>query len=371
MELGSRALDRSRVGWWLLVLAVAGGLAFVLHSFVGTFVLAVFIYYGMRPLDRRLESYLSTSAAAAVSIVVVGLPVLLLVAAVIVVGVSELGNTGLLDQAQSALEPYLGGGSGDITERLSSVAGGDTGSATGVLLQGAGVLSALAGGLMHLFLAVTAAFYLLRDDHRLRGWFRSTIGDAGSTAYAYATAVDRDLATIYFGNVLLVAVVAVAATVIYHVYNLVAPATVSIPAPTALALLTGFASLVPIVVGKIVYVPLTLGLAAQAVRTDPGLLVYPAVLFGVALAFLDLVPMTFVLPKVAGKAGHTGLVLFAYILGPMLFGWYGLFLGPLLLVVGVQTVRIVFEELIHGEPLSPAVTSAEPLGSPPETGDGD
>lgn len=370
MELGSRALDRSRVGWWLLLVAVVAGLAFVLHSFVGTFVLAVFIYYGMRPLDRRLEAHLSATAAAAASILVVGLPVLLLVAAVIVVGVTELGNAGMLEQARAALEPYLGG-SGDPAGQLSSVASGGSGSATDAIRRGAGVLSSVAGGIMHLFLAVTAAFYLLRDDHRLRGWFRSTIGGAGSTAYAYATAVDRDLATIYFGNVLLVAVVAVAATVAYHAYNLVAPATVSIPAPTALALLTGFASLVPIVVGKLVYVPLTLGLAAQAVRTDPGLLVYPAVLFGVSLAFLDLVPMTFVLPKVAGKAGHTGLVLFAYILGPMLFGWYGLFLGPLLLVVGVQTVRIVLEELIHGEPLSPAVTSAEGLGSPPDTGDGD
>lgn len=369
MELDSRALDRSRIGWWLLVVAVLAGLAFVLHSLVGTFVLALFVYYGMRPLDRRLESYLSASAAAAASILVVGLPVLLLVAAVAVVGVAELGNAGLLDQAQSALEPYLGG-SGNPAEQLSSV-GGDTGSATDALRRGAGVLSALAGGLMHLFLAVTAAFYLLRDDHRLRGWFRSTVGGAGTTAYAYATAVDRDLATIYFGNVLLVAVVAAAATVVYHAYNLVAPATVSIPAPTALALLTGFASLVPIVVGKLVYVPLTLALAAQAFRTDPGLLVYPAVLFVVGLVLLDLVPMTFVLPKVAGKAGHTGLVLFAYILGPMLFGWYGLFFGPLLLVVGVQTVRIVLEELIHGEPLTPAVTSAEPLGSPPDTGDGD
>lgn len=370
MDIGSRALDRSRIGWWLLVVAVTAGLAFVLHSLVGTFVLALFIYYGMRPLDRRLESYLSASAAAAVSILIVGLPVLMLVAAVAVIGVAELGNAGLLDQAQSAVEPYLGG-SGNPADQLSSIAGGDTGSATDALRRGAGILSAFAGGLMHLFLAVTAAFYLLRDDHRLRGWFRSTIGGAGSTAYAYATAVDRDLATIYFGNVLLVAVVAVAATVIYHAYNLVAPAAVSIPAPTALALLTGFASLVPIVVGKLVYVPLTLALAAQAFRTDPGLLVYPAVLFGVGLVFLDLVPMTFVLPKVAGQAGHTGLVLFAYILGPMLFGWYGLFFGPLLLVIGVQAVRIVLKELIHGEPLSPAVTSAEGLGSPPDTGDGD
>lgn len=37
--------------------------------------------------------------------------------------------------------------------------------------------------------------------------------------------------------------------------------------------------------------------------------------------------MTLVLPSVAGEGGHTGLVPFAYILGPTLFGWYGLFLA--------------------------------------------
>lgn len=368
MEQRSLPFDRTRGAWWLLVAAVAAGLTVVLHAFVGTFVLALFVYYGMRPLNRRLEARLSPGAAAAVSILVVGLPVLLLVGAVLVVGLTELADTGALDRAGTALRPYLAG-SGDPIERVTSMAGSGPGSATDALRTGIGVLSKVVGGIMHLFLALTGAFYLLRDDHRLAGWFRSTVGGPGSTAYAYATAVDRDLATIYFGNVSLVGVVAVAAALLYNGYNLLAPSAVAIPIPTTLALLTGFASLVPIVVGKLVYVPLTLLLAVRAAQRDPGLLVFPVALFGASLLVLDLVPMTVVLPRVAGKAAHTGLVLFAYLLGPMLFGWYGLFLGPLLLVVGLQTVRIVLDELLHAEPLSPAVTSAPSLGSPPNTGE--
>ncbi|WP_135305004.1 AI-2E family transporter [Haloarcula amylovorans] len=370
MDLSSPTLDRERLGWWALVFAVGLALLFVLHSFVGTFVLALFVYYGIRPLNQRLESVFSPGTAALVSLLVVALPALLLITAVVVMGVTQLLSAGALDGLRQTIQPYLQTQSLDLLERVRSlVTGGASGSPMDLLMQGAGVLSTLAGGGMHLFLAVTAAFYLLRDDARLASWFRSTVGGTGTTAHAYVTAVDDDLGTIYFGNVLLVGIVAVLAAVVYNGYNVLAPAAVSMPAPTALALLTGLASLVPVVVGKLVYVPLVAFLGVRAARSDPSLLIYPAALFAVSLVLLDLLPMTFLLPKVAGQATHTGLVLFAYILGSMLFGWYGLFLGPLLLVVGIQAVRIVLEELLDGDPVSPEVTSAESLGSDPNEAD--
>jgi len=45
--------------------------------------------------------------------------------------------------------------------------------------------------------------------------------------------------------------------------------------------------------------------------------------------------------------------MFAYILGPLLFGWYGIFLGPMLLVLVVHFVRIVLPELLAGTPIEP------------------
>jgi len=45
--------------------------------------------------------------------------------------------------------------------------------------------------------------------------------------------------------------------------------------------------------------------------------------------------------------------MFAYILGPLLFGWYGLFLGPVVLVLGVHFARLVLPELLHSERLQP------------------
>ncbi|WP_245800247.1 hypothetical protein [Haladaptatus litoreus] len=62
---------------------------------------------------------------------------------------------------------------------------------------------------------------------------------------------------------------------------------------------------------------------------------------------------------------HKGAVLFAYILGAVLFGWYGLFLGPFLLVLVVQFANIVLSDLIHGLPFSPIPTETTAIGTDP------
>ncbi|WP_323190696.1 AI-2E family transporter [Halostella sp. PRR32] len=363
-------VDRSRVGWWALTLGIAVAFAFVLYALVGTFVLGLFVYYGTRPLDRRFRRHLPKGVSAGFTLVAIALPAFVLVGSVVVVAVQELGPEGVETVAQTA-GSYAGVSLGEdpVAELQTLAADTDTGTAMGVVATGTGALAFLADGLLHVVIALVVAFYLLRDDDHLRSWFENNVADEGEPLHAYATAVDRDLGTIYFGNVLLIGLVAALATVVYHGFNLLAPPSLAIPVPTALAMLTGFASLIPIVVGKVVYVPLTLYLAAIAFRADPALLVYPAALFAVCLALLDLLPMTYLLPRIAGRKTHVGLVLLAYVLGPVLFGWYGLFFGPLLLVLGVQLVRIAFTELIHGDGVTPYVTAAESIGADPEAED--
>ncbi|WP_136716306.1 AI-2E family transporter [Halorientalis salina] len=357
--------DRYRTGWWLFTLALGGAFAFVVFSFVGTFVFGVFLYYGLRPLQRRLQRHVPAEAAATIALLVVALPMLVLVGSLAVVGIGEL--LAVLDGApiRETINSYV-----DLSAVSEPLDGAEQLGAEGASIQSVaaaslGVLAFLTDVLLHLFIAVTVAFYLLRDDERIRAWFEGNVAGQGTTGHAYATAVDRDLGTIYFGNVLLVGVVAAITLAFYHAFNLLAPTALTIPFPTALALLTGVASMVPIVVGKLVYVPLTAYLGTVAFRTDPSLLAFPIALFVACLVFADLVPMGLLLPRIAGRKTHVGLVLFAYILGPILFGWYGLFLGPLLLVLGIQTVRINLTELLHGRPLTPRVTAAGSIGSDP------
>jgi predicted PurR-regulated permease PerM len=93
----------------------------------------------------------------------------------------------------------------------------------------------------------------------------------------------------------------------------------------------------------------------------------PVAFVVISFVFLDIIPQTAIQPYLAARETHVGLMLFSYIAGPAVFGWYGLFLGPFLLVVVVQVFRIVFPEIIHGKRLTPAVTIGEDVGSDPDT----
>ena len=369
--------DRSRLAWWLLGITVAATVLFVGYSFVGTFVLGLFVYYAVRPVNRRLEEHLSNAPSAALTMVVVALPALLLGAYLVVIGLGQLSSLqgSVVGEYTKFLRPYfdisqLQGGPIDALTVLRNQLS-QSGILQQVLNRGLGVLSTLTGGLLHVFLSLTFAFYLLRDDHDLAAWFRAEVGGEGTAQHAFLSAIDRDLHSVYFGNVLTVLLVAVVAVAVYNGLNAIAPARLSIPLPTALALATGLASFVPIVVGKLVYVPLGLYLAVQAFRTDPTLLWFPALFFVVAFVLLDMLPVMVLRPYLSGQTLHTGLVMFAYILGTVLFGWYGLFFGPLVVVFVVQFVNVVLPELLQGRPVGPAASQATDVGSAPaEAGDG-
>jgi hypothetical protein len=78
--------------------------------------------------------------------------------------------------------------------------------------------------------------------------------------------------------------------------------------------------------------------------------------------------------RLSGEGGlHVGMVMFAYIFGPLLFGWYGLFLGPIALVVIVHFARLVLPELLDGERIQPYAVDpghAGSVASPPGTDPG-
>jgi predicted PurR-regulated permease PerM len=367
---GLRHVDRARLAWWGVVAVLGVALLLFVASFVGTVVLGLFIYYGVRPLHRRLEHRLDRRGlTASLTMLFVVLPV-----------VALLGYTGLVAGREFVIvagptvtDAVLAQFPGDPqsvgvalrspTELLRQF---ERGSELGTLLsRGLDALAAAGNGLLHLALALSIAFFLLRDGGKLVAWFYDDIAAEGGVSDAYLTAVDADLETIYFGNVLTVLSVGLVAVVVYNGFNAVAPAVVQLPFPTLLALLTGVATFVPLVVGKLVYLPATAYLVWLATRADAGTAVVPWIAGFLVVCFLllDLVPQTFVRPYISGQSLHSGLVLFAYVLGAALFGWYGLFLGPLLLVLVAQAANVVLPELLHGERLT-TETYTE-LGSEP------
>lgn len=367
-----RAVKRSRIGWWALFAFIGAVLGYLFVSYLGTFVAALFVYYGVRPLHRRIRERIpSADAAATVTILLIVLPIVFIVGYTVwsfILQFSSLADL-VSNQHQAIIQPFFDFSNIprdrskllqaiiDHPQRLLEVNIGDV----------IRMVDLFASVLFRLSIVLALVFYLLRDDHKLAAIFRSQIGGRDSAVYAYAVGVDRDIQLVYFGNLLIIFVVGAIALIVYYGYNYFAPLGVSIPLPTVLALLTGISSLIPIIVSKVVYVPLTLYLGVLAFRSPSASLWYPATLLIVSFLVLDIIPQTFIVPQIAGRRLHVGLVLLSYLFGTALFGLFGLFLGPLILVLLIQFIRIAFGELIHGEPITPEVTALESTGTDPRT----
>ena len=234
------------------------------------------------------------------------------------------------------------------------------------LEQALGLLGTVFDTLLLLALATTLAYAFLRYDDTLAAVFATIVGGRETTAYTYALAVDDDLESIFYGNLLFVLVMSVIATAAYAGTNVLAPPELQVPLVLPLGFLTGVASLIPLVVGKVVYLPVVAYLGLSAMESGGRGLAFVAAALVVYFLVLDILPQTFLQPYVTGQQLNTIVLLFAYILGPILFGWYGLFLMPIVFVVLIEAVRIVLPELLHGEPLDPAADVAQQVGAPAE-----
>jgi len=349
-------VSRSRVGWWLAGLALGAAVLFVVYSFVGTFVFGVFIYYATRPVYRRIRRRVRPpSLAAGTALFALALPVLLLLAYTGAIALQEFNkiikrtDVGVLD---SAIKPYV-----DVSSLARSpeelLANPDPALVQDIGTSALEYVGFIGNGALHLFVMIALAFYLLRDDHRLSRFVRRQLADDGGVFDAYVRAVDRDFNSIFFGNILNALVTGIIGAASYNLLDLAAPAGLGVPYPTVLGLLTGAASLIPIVGMKLVYFPVSAYLGVQTSMGDPNAAWFPVAFFVVSLVVVDTIPDLVLRPYVSGRNLHVGLVMLAYIFGPLLFGWYGIFLGPMILVLVVHFVRVVLPELVAGEPIQP------------------
>jgi predicted PurR-regulated permease PerM len=378
-------IERSRLGWWTLGLVLAGALVFVLHAFVGTFVFGLFLYYSTRPIYRRLQRRIRPpSLAAAVSLFALALPALLLVMYALLIVVRQAvryTSSGVFDLSQYPVDQELLNSVTD-PERLLEldltpyVTADTIGQFTQSLASAADTLAFLGVGAVHLFVMIALAFYLLRDDRRLGDWVLSTFGDERGVVLAYGSAVDHDLKAIFFGNILNAVLTGTIGVIAYTVLNVFAPAPeVRIPAAGLVGLLAGVASIIPVVGMKLVYVPVALYMALVTFFVDPQLLWFVLAFALVSLVVVDTIPDLVLRPYVSGRSLHVGSVMIAYTFGPLLFGWYGIFLMPMLLVLVFHFARLVLPELVQGRAIRPTAldpgvdtdATMEPVGVPDTT----
>lgn len=362
--------DRSRLGWWLFVAFLTIVAAFIAAEFVGILVLGVFGYYATRPINDRIGSVVdSDDVAAWTTVLVVLVPLLVLVIYAGIRVVQEvrdvLGGSGVLPQR--LLEAVPAGQLGGLQSLVQNPAQIVSNPQRMLdLLSSVGSVASVAFGIqMTIAFAITLTFFFLANEEAIAKGYRRLCGGTDTTAYAYAAALDEDFESVWFGNFLFVLLMAAIGTAAYWVTNLLAPAGLHVPMIFVLGFLTGVASLIPFVVSKIVYMPVVAYLAFQASRADGTPFLFVGVVLAVYFFLLDFLPQTFLQPYVTGRQLDTVMMMFGYLLGPMLFGWYGLFLLPMIFIVMLEAIRIVVPNLVRGEPLTTGVEMGDSVGTTP------
>ncbi|MFB6303556.1 MAG: AI-2E family transporter [Haloferacaceae archaeon] len=356
-------VDRTRAAWWTFGGVLVATLGYVVYSFVGTVVFGLFIYYATRPVYVRLRRHVRPpSLAAAVALFALAIPALAITGYAALVALREvqrLTRNGAIDVAATL------GISEALLERVrtpSALLATDVQQYLSVerivaLLQQVGsaidTLAVLGIAALHLFVMAAIAFYLLRDDHRLARWASSQFGDERGVLESYLRAVDSDFTSIFFGNILNAIVTGTIGVIAYTLLNAVGPPGLRIPAAALVGLLAGVASLVPVVGMKLVYVPVAGYLALLSVLADFEGVWFVGAFAAVSFVVVDTIPDLVLRPYVSGRSLHVGAVMLAYTLGPLLFGWYGIFLLPMVLVLVFNFARIVLPELLAGEDLHP------------------
>ena len=338
-------------------LGVAAVTAFIAYRFIAALTVAVFLYYSTRRLFHELERFrLPGRIRAVISLSVIGIPLIGLLSYTVLL---------LLIEARRFIERYpvaetIGAENswvGDLAELSNPTFDGlvaayrsgqldpviDLASEQATLLA-----STLSGLVLNLLITVIVTYYLLLDGSKFHDWLLRFDDDA--VVREYLEAVDAELEAVLYGNLLNVIAISIIAVVTYTGYNLVAPAAVEVPYPALAGALTGVASLIPVIGMKIVYVPLA---AATSVPTildnELALLAYVAGFLVVSAIVVDTIPDIMLRPYFSGKTTHVGLLMLAYIFGPVVFGFHGLFLAPIVLVLALTFADTALIRLLGGD----------------------
>lgn len=346
---------RRRIGLGLVVLALAAVVGYIVWRFVAVVVFAVFLYYAVRPIYRSLKRFgLPRRMRAGLALVLFGVPFLVLVGYTLSIVVLEAQGAieayDLQDQLIAGAIEELGTAGIDLNELQEALAGAGAQASLGVVLVSlGGAVSAVSSALIQLLVLVVLTYYMLIDGPRLVAWVVETFDESGVLG-RYVRAVDPELSLTLFGNIVNVFVTAIVGVTTFYAYNVFAPAPIEVPFPALVGALAGIGSLIPVVGIKLVYVPVTLLLAGNAwLSGDLALLVPVGILFAVSAVVIDFIPDFFIRALVSGDQTHTGLLMISYIVGPVVFGFYGLFLVPILLVLASNAATILLPYVLGSQ----------------------
>ena len=327
----------------------------MLSPYLDVLIYSVFLYYVSRPVYtffKKLKASPVISSAATLFLVVIPVTVLILytiaVASVDIISfISESDLAQLEDLRQLASQYASVARELEPGEIYNALIRDETFS--GLYKSLSNLFLDLLDLAFRMFLAFTITFYLLLDGKKLREAVEGLLSRRHKMVFKnFFDKLDYDLSHVYVGNIATAILTGFIGTILFHILNyFMASNGLEIPYATALGLMCGLTSVVPVVGVALVWLPVGGYLFTQAYFQ--GVLGhywwYPLVYMALTFVAADWLPNVLIRPRLSGGRIHQGAMLMAYIFGTSVFGFVGLFLGPLILVAVIDYLEVIHPHL--------------------------
>jgi predicted PurR-regulated permease PerM len=346
-------------------IGVAAIVGYLVARFIAAFTIAIFLYYSSRGFYHRLSRVrigdrigLPPQLRALMTISLLVVPFVLLLSYTVVLLVVEVRNFvqtyPVVESVPDSVAWFEGVDELPTLTFNGIVEAYQAGQLDGIIQfaidHAAFATSLVSGLLLNVFIIAVVTYYLLIEGSTFRAWLLRF--DDDDIVREFFEAADAELEAVLFGNLLNVLIISLLGAIVFMGYNAVVPPLVSVPYPVLSGALTGIASLIPVIGMKIVYVPLTIFAAVPVVLAGQlPLLAYLAGFLLLAIVVVDTIPDIVLRPYLSGDTTHVGLLMLAYIFGPVVLGFYGLFFAPMVLVIALTFADTALPRLLGADPV--------------------
>ncbi len=346
-------------------IGVAAIIGYLVARFIAAFTIAVFLYYSSRGFYNRLSRVqigdrigLPPQLRAMTTISLLVVPFVLLLSYTVVLLAVEtrafVETYPVLESVPDSVAWFEGLDelpSLTLDGIIAAYQAGQLDGIIGFVVDNAAFATSLVSGLaLNVFIIAVVTYYLLIEGPTFRAWLLRF--DDDDIVREFFEAADAELEAVLFGNLLNVIIISLVGAIVFMGYNVVAPTAVEVPYPVLSGALTGIASLIPVIGMKIVYIPLAIAAAVPVVlEGQPALLAYLGGFLLLAIVVVDTIPDIVLRPYLSGDQTHVGLLMLAYIFGPVVLGFYGLFFAPMVLVIGLTFADTALPRLLGADPV--------------------
>ena len=346
--------EQSRAAWITLaiLLSGAGYLCFlVLRPFIEPLTYGIIAAVLAYPLHRRIATRLGHPSVAALltSVIVVVMfvaPMAFLISIVVNElrdGYVALGQPAAAEGANrlwqvlegpfNRVAGWLGTDSASLRQSIAERVGAGS---SALIRQVFAVAGATAGGILRAIVALMALYFALRDGHAIYKQVLAHSPLGPSRTARIGEAAHGMMVASFYG----VVAVASAQGILCGLGAWIA----GLPSPALWGFATAVCSVIPLVGSALVWLPAAVVLFAQG---SIGYGIFMLVWGGVVISNID----NFVRPWVlTAQVSMNGLVVLIALLGGVqAFGLIGIFMGPVILAVTVESFGILREEIGHAE----------------------